>query len=192
KLKIANRREQTLIPKIVELCATEIERRGTNELGIYRVSGCKNDVIKLKNTIDSSMVHAELLLKKADVNDVTSLLKLFLRELPEALFGDEHYNDYMKMDEISDPTERDKKYKSLFKKLPPCNALTALFIMNHLIKMSKHSSATKMPLDNMAVIFGPTLLKPAINAGQATSDYDKMAEESDEIFKQKSVLLYYL
>jgi hypothetical protein len=80
-------------------------------VGIYRVSGSASDLQKLKKSFESSKssniclkfhknlmnflsldaYEAEQLLKEVDIHSVTGILKSYLRELPEALFTDSHY-----------------------------------------------------------------------------------------------------
>ncbi|CAJ0929950.1 unnamed protein product [Ranitomeya imitator] len=47
-------RERSKVPYIVRQCVEEIERRGMEEVGIYRVSGVATDIQALKNAFDSS------------------------------------------------------------------------------------------------------------------------------------------
>ena len=46
-------REKRSIPHIVTCCVREIERRGLDELGIYRVSGLATDIAKLRKVFDT-------------------------------------------------------------------------------------------------------------------------------------------
>lgn len=48
------RREHSKVPLIVRQCVEEIERRGMEEVGIYRVSGVATDIQALKATFDAS------------------------------------------------------------------------------------------------------------------------------------------
>lgn len=48
------RRERSKVPLIVRQCVEEIERRGMDEVGIYRVSGVATDIQALKAAFDSS------------------------------------------------------------------------------------------------------------------------------------------
>lgn len=48
------RRERSKVPLIVRQCVEEIERRGMEEVGIYRVSGVATDIQALKAAFDSS------------------------------------------------------------------------------------------------------------------------------------------
>lgn len=48
------RRERSKVPYIVRQCVEEIERRGMEEVGIYRVSGVATDIQALKAAFDVS------------------------------------------------------------------------------------------------------------------------------------------
>lgn len=48
------RREHSKVPLIVRQCVEEIERRGMEEVGIYRVSGVATDIQALKAAFDAS------------------------------------------------------------------------------------------------------------------------------------------
>lgn len=62
------RRERSKVPLIVRQCVEEIERRGMEEVGIYRVSGVATDIQALKAAFDSSefnrVVRLSFMLKK--------------------------------------------------------------------------------------------------------------------------------
>lgn len=55
------RRERSKVPLIVKQCVEEIERRGMDEVGIYRVSGVATDIQALKASFDSSEFCVNLL-----------------------------------------------------------------------------------------------------------------------------------
>ena len=48
------RREKRSVPFIVTRCVREVERRGMQEVGVYRVSGLASDITKLKKSFESS------------------------------------------------------------------------------------------------------------------------------------------
>ena len=48
------RREKRQVPFILTSCVREVERRGMNEVGIYRVSGSTSDVSRLKKAFETS------------------------------------------------------------------------------------------------------------------------------------------
>lgn len=43
-----------LVPHVVRCCVEEVERRGMDEVGIYRISGAASDISTLKAAFNSS------------------------------------------------------------------------------------------------------------------------------------------
>lgn len=54
RLNSSTRQEGVLVPHVVRCCVEEVERRGMDEVGIYRISGAANDITDLKTAFDSS------------------------------------------------------------------------------------------------------------------------------------------
>lgn len=48
------RQEGVLVPHIVRTCVEEVERRGLNEEGIYRISGASREIQELKHAFNTS------------------------------------------------------------------------------------------------------------------------------------------
>ena len=49
-----HRRERSKVPYIVRQCIEEVEKRGIDEVGIYRISGVATDIQALKTAFDTS------------------------------------------------------------------------------------------------------------------------------------------
>lgn len=49
-----HRRERSKVPYIVRQCIEEVEKRGIDEVGIYRISGVATDIQALKANFDTS------------------------------------------------------------------------------------------------------------------------------------------
>lgn len=58
-------------------------------------------------------------------------------------------------------------------------------------RVGQHEAANKMPFHNLAVVFGPTLLKPANKAGP-TSQLDLFSSGANDAMYQSGILFYYL
>lgn len=85
------------IPLVVEKCIEEIERRGLEEVGIYRVAGSGETVSELRQQLNRYAATVNLGDDQwIDINVVADALKQFFRELPEPLLTYERYGDYMK------------------------------------------------------------------------------------------------
>jgi N-chimaerin len=82
----------TIRPFILDICVKEIERRGLDTEGLYRVSGLSDDVEAIKVNLESDWEKAEATLKSCDdVHVITGILKMYLRSLPIPLITFEAY-----------------------------------------------------------------------------------------------------
>lgn len=69
---LPHRRERSKVPYIVRQCVEEIERRGMEEVGIYRVSGVATDIQALKAAFDVSECQPQEV-RDRDVDEVLTL-----------------------------------------------------------------------------------------------------------------------
>ncbi|TMS08309.1 Breakpoint cluster region protein [Larimichthys crocea] len=84
KISTVTKRERSKVPYIVRQCLEEIERRGMEEVGIYRVSGVATDIQALKTAFDTTLSDSvakescmlNLLLSLPEPNLVTFLFLL--------------------------------------------------------------------------------------------------------------------
>jgi hypothetical protein len=192
KLPTVLKREKRDIPFIISASIREVERRGMNEVGIYRVSGSASDLQKLKKSFESNAYEAEQLLKEVDIHSVTGILKSYLRELPEALFTDSHYQkffDTFNQFTNTNETARIEALQTIFNELPQPNKATIGLILDHLIRVNHHEAENKMSLHNLAMVFGPTLLRP----GPSTIKQKDLLESSTvDVMAQAGILYCFL
>ncbi|CAL8254217.1 unnamed protein product [Merluccius merluccius] len=71
------------IPFIITKCISEIERRALKLKGIYRVNGVKTRVEKLCQSFENGKELVEL--SECSPHDISNVLKLYLRQLPEPI-----------------------------------------------------------------------------------------------------------
>ncbi|GIX67762.1 rho GTPase-activating protein 100F [Caerostris extrusa] len=75
------------IPLIVKRCAEEVEKRGLDIVGIYRLCGSAVRKKTLRDSFERNSHNVDLSIDHVpDINVITSVLKDYLRELPEPLF----------------------------------------------------------------------------------------------------------
>ncbi|KAM5192972.1 breakpoint cluster region protein [Mantella aurantiaca] len=196
KIGVVTKRERSKVPYIVRQCVEEIERRGMEEVGIYRVSGVATDIQALKNAFDSNNKDVSVMMSDMDVNAIAGTLKLYFRELPAPLFTDELYPNFVEGIALSDPVAKESCMLNLLLSLPEPSLLTFLFLLDHLKRVAEKECLNKMSLHNLATVFGPTLLRPSekdskipTNPTQAISMADSW---SLEVMSQVQVLLYFL
>ncbi|XP_011894090.1 PREDICTED: breakpoint cluster region protein-like isoform X2 [Cercocebus atys] len=128
----SRRRQRSKVPYIVRQCMEEIECRGMEEVGIYRVSGVATDIQALKAAFDVNNKDVSVMTSEMDVNAIAGTLKLYFRELMEPLFTDEFYPNFTEGIALSDPVAKDSCMLNLLLSLPEANLLTFLFLLDHL------------------------------------------------------------
>ena len=74
------------------------------------------------------------LARDLDVNALSGLVKLYFRELPEALFTDALYPQLVNAMGLSDPDSKEKCMLAIKNKLPEPNKTVVNYLLNHLIK----------------------------------------------------------
>ncbi|KAK6620286.1 hypothetical protein RUM44_006687 [Polyplax serrata] len=147
------------IPLIVERCTSIVEARGLEVVGIYRVPGNTAAVTALTESVNKGMDYISPEDPRwNDVNVISSLLKSFFRNLPDSLFTSELYPKFIEADKIIDPKLRMITLRKLIKELPEHNFETLKHLLYHLKKIVSNSSVNKMETQNLAIVFGPTLL----------------------------------
>ncbi|MBN3296502.1 RHG23 protein, partial [Amia calva] len=101
------------IPLIVEICCGLVEEMGLEYTGIYRVPGNNAVVSSLQDQLNKGININPADEKWQDLNVISSLLKSFFRKLPEPLFTDDKYNDFIDANRMEDAGDRLKTMKKL-------------------------------------------------------------------------------
>ncbi|KAM9784648.1 rho GTPase-activating protein 23-like isoform 2-T2 [Syngnathus typhle] len=147
------------IPLIVEICCGLVEDMGLEYTGIYRVPGNNAMVSLLQEQLNKGVDINPTEEKWQDLNVVSSLLKSFFRKLPEPLFTNDKYNDFIDANRTEDPSDRLKTMKKLIRDLPDYYYHTLKFLVCHLKTVADHSDKNRMEPRNLALVFGPTLVR---------------------------------
>ncbi|XP_078141348.1 breakpoint cluster region protein [Centroberyx gerrardi] len=196
KIHVVTKRERSKVPLIVRQCVEEIERRGMEEVGIYRVSGVATDIQALKAAFDSNNKDVSLMMREMDVNAIAGTLKLYFRELPEPLFTDDLYPNFAGGIALSDSVAKESCMLNLLLSLPEPNLVTFLFLLDHLKRVAENESINKMSFHNLATVFGPTLLRPSEKDSKISASSTQPISMNDswslEVMSQVQVLLYFL
>lgn len=157
-------RENSSVPKFVKLCIEHVEEHGLDVDGLYRVSGNLAVIQKLRFAVN----HDEKLdlndSKWEDIHVITGALKMFFRELPEPLFTYNHFNDFVNAIK-QEPRQRVHAVKDLIKQLPKPNQDTMQILFRHLKRVVENGEKNRMTYQSVAIVFGPTLLKPEKETG---------------------------
>merc|ERR1719342_1045233 len=148
------------IPYLVKVCCDIVTERGLDIVGIYRVPGNNAAVTYLTEQVNKGVENFALEDQRwQDVNVVSSLLKSFFRKLPDPLFTVENYSLFIEASKIDLAPRRMDQLRKLVKELPEVHLETLKYLTSHLCQVAEHSSVNKMEVRNLAIVFGPTLVR---------------------------------
>ncbi|XP_057570536.1 rho GTPase-activating protein SYDE2 isoform X4 [Hippopotamus amphibius kiboko] len=194
-----------MVPLLIQKCIMEIEKRGCQVVGLYRLCGSAAVKKELREAFERDSKAVGLCESQyPDINVITGVLKDYLRELPSPLITKQLYEavlDAMAKNPLkmsssgceNDPS--DSKYTvDLLGCLPDVEKATLMMLLDHLKLVASYHDVNKMTCQNLAVCFGPVLLsqrqETSTHNNRVFTDSEELASALD--FKKHIEVLHYL
>ncbi|XP_041969229.1 rho GTPase-activating protein 42-like isoform X2 [Aricia agestis] len=138
-----------------------IEARGLEEQGLYRVAGVASKVSRLVGLARAGRLGGAALADPLewDTRTLTSALKAYLRALPEPLLTRRLHAQFLAAAKCERREERLCALHALVRALPPANRELLRAVLTHLRSVAARSDRNLMTVSNLAVCFGPTLMR---------------------------------
>ncbi|KZT66142.1 RhoGAP-domain-containing protein [Daedalea quercina L-15889] len=179
-------RDDVDVPAIMVKCCEAIEKYGLRSQGIYRIGGTMSKVAKLKERLDRDLDSVNLDADEwsSDISNVTSVLKMWLRELPDPLLTSALHGAFLDAARNENERLRHIRLHERVNDLPDPNYSTLKYFMGHLHRVVEHEAENAMSVQNVAIVFGPTLfgqLAPNMNGqmnGMADAGLQNKAVET--------------
>ncbi|KAF9417389.1 hypothetical protein HW555_005486 [Spodoptera exigua] len=151
------------LPFVVKKCVNEIEDRGMDSEGIYRVSGFADEIEALKLAFDRDGEAADLSVY-SNINVVAGTLKLYLRLLPVPLITYEVHPKLVQAIQMKTQAQQITSLRECLDSLPPAHFNCLQYMVQHLHRVSQLADVNKMSAHNLSTVFAPTLVAtpPAI------------------------------
>ncbi|KZT65545.1 RhoGAP-domain-containing protein [Daedalea quercina L-15889] len=146
------------VPKIVRICVRDIEKRGIECEGIYRVSGKHASVRELQHKIERNEAAFQFNPAVDDVYAVASFLKMYLRELPEPLFRFPLQERLAHSEDFDEHRGNDfQLIRGKIRRLPSVHQATLKVLLEHLARIAAHAEKNKMDAKNLAIVFAAVI-----------------------------------
>lgn len=161
------------LPSVVYRCLEYLyKNHGLREEGVFRLSGSSTMIKTLQERFDKEY-DVDLCAYENDsnnaylgVNTVTGLLKLYLRNLPHLIFGDEQYLLFKKIvdENYSNPQQIALGFRGLVEanEIPKANMSLMYSLFELLSRVNDNNKYNKMNLRNLCIVFSPTLNIPIV------------------------------
>uniref|UniRef100_A0A8D1Y8K8 Synapse defective Rho GTPase homolog 2 n=1 Tax=Sus scrofa TaxID=9823 RepID=A0A8D1Y8K8_PIG len=193
------------VPLLIQKCIMEIEKRGCQVVGLYRLCGSAAVKKELREAFERDSQAVGLCESQyPDINVITGVLKDYLRELPSPLITKQLYEavlDAMAKNPLkmssngceNDPADS-KDTVDLLDCLPDVEKATLMMLLDHLKLVASYQDVNKMTCQNLAVCFGPVLLS---QRQETSSHNNRVFTDSEELataldFKKHIEVLHYL
>ncbi|XP_061332837.1 protein FAM13A isoform X2 [Pezoporus flaviventris] len=142
------------IPIVVWNIVEYLTQHGMTQEGLFRVNGSMKMVEQLRLQYERG--EEVELVKDGDVYSAASLLKLFLRELPDGIITSALHPRFIQLyQDARNDMQKEHNLKELLKELPDAHYCLLKYLCQFLIKVAEHHIENRMNLCNLATVFGP-------------------------------------
>ncbi|KAI4824544.1 hypothetical protein KUCAC02_013048, partial [Chaenocephalus aceratus] len=144
-------------PVVVESCIRFINLHGLHHEGIFRVPGSQREVNHIRDAFERG--EDPLSDSECDLDSVAGVLKLYFRNLEPPLFPYDSYPQLLECVQIEGVTERATQIKVIISTFPRPLLVVMRYLFAFLNHVSQYSDENMMQPYNLAVCFGPSLLR---------------------------------
>uniref|UniRef100_A0AAR2LHN5 Rho GTPase activating protein 4a n=1 Tax=Pygocentrus nattereri TaxID=42514 RepID=A0AAR2LHN5_PYGNA len=147
-------------------CVSEAHLRRLHHEGIFRVPGSQSEVNHIRDAFERG--EDPLTDSECDIDSVAGVLKLYFRGLEKPLFPEESFNQLMECVQIENVAERAAQIKTVISSFPRPIIIVMRYLFAFLHHVSQYSDENMMQPYNLAVCFGPSLLRGAESGDAVT------------------------
>ncbi|XP_034269840.1 rho GTPase-activating protein 40 isoform X1 [Pantherophis guttatus] len=147
----------TRVPLILQALLSCLEKKGLDTEGILRVSGSQSRIKCLEQKLENEFYTGFFRWDEVHQNDVSGLLKRFIRELPTPLLTAEYLPAFAAVQNIPDLKQRLQALNLLILILPEPNRNTLKALLEFLRLVVTKERKNKMSLWNVSTVIAPNL-----------------------------------
>jgi len=153
------------LPAVVVDCVEKLQRDHLTHEGLFRIPGNNTTIIQLKQKYDYG---ESVNMFSETANDVSGLLKLYLRDMPEPLFPWDMYDSFLN---AWDTVREDggAGLRAVAKSIPPSRQRLMKYLFNYFHILSLNHAINKMKARNIAICLAPNVLRPKVETLQSVA-----------------------
>ncbi|XP_050339811.1 uncharacterized protein LOC126766094 isoform X1 [Bactrocera neohumeralis] len=157
------------VPTFITSCIKYLEEHGLHKVGLFRVSTSKKRVKQMREDFNKNAVTD--IREETCPHDVATLIKEFLRDLPEPLLCSGLYKAFLETQRIRNRRLQLEAISHLVKLLPAAHRDTLYVLFKFLARVASCSDdvighdgnvqvcGNKMDSNNLATVFAPNILR---------------------------------
>jgi hypothetical protein len=172
----------SLVP-VLAVLAECLYKQGREIEGLFRVNGSVSELLILRESVLNRGGGELTSEESGDPHVVAGLIKLFLRELEEPLMLFSVYDHLLGSLEVKEDKARLQVMKAIIDTLPKENRSILFKLLDLFCLISSNEPITKMSTHNLAVVMGPTIMRPC---GES---FDTMMSDSSKVVSVVTILI---
>ncbi|XP_075882463.1 rho GTPase-activating protein 4-like isoform X2 [Nelusetta ayraudi] len=145
------------VPVIVQSCICFINLHGLHHEGIFRVPGSQMEINSLRDAFERG--EDPLAERKCDLDSVAGVLKLYFRSLESPLVPIESTGQLLEHAQIKNEAERAAQLRAVISSFPEPVVIVMRYLFAFLHHVTEYSDENMMQPYNLAVCFGPSLVR---------------------------------
>ncbi|KAL0829546.1 hypothetical protein ABMA28_003059, partial [Loxostege sticticalis] len=170
------------VPALISACLAHLRRVGLHTQGLFRVSASKKRVRQLREEWERGQEAA--LDTAVCPHDVATLLKEFLRDLPDPLLCRDLYTAFLNTQKIRNRRLQWEALRLIVQLLPAAHRDTLHALLSFLAQLAAHADddrqpGNKMDAANLATVFAPNILHK--NKPNEPANAEQLSERADVI-----------
>ncbi|CAL1605372.1 unnamed protein product [Knipowitschia caucasica] len=173
------------IPVVVESCIRFINLHGLHHEGIFRVPGSQREVNLIRDAFERG--EDPLSDSECDLDSVAGVLKLYFRGLEPPLFPYDSYNQLLDCVQIESVPDKAAQIKAIVSSFPRPLLIVMRYLFAFLNHVSQYSDENMMQPYNLAVCFGPSLLR-GVDSDDAVAQQPQVNELVKTLILQHDVI----
>ncbi|XP_047614899.1 rho GTPase-activating protein 18 isoform X2 [Phacochoerus africanus] len=147
----------TRIPLIFQKLISRIEEGGLETEGLLRIPGAAVRIKNLCQELEAKFYEGTFNWESVKQHDAASLLKLFIRELPQPLLSVEYLKAFQAVQNLPTKKQQLQALNLLVILLPDANRDTLKALLEFLQRVVDNREKNKMTIMNVAMVMAPNL-----------------------------------
>ncbi|XP_069866873.1 rho GTPase-activating protein 18 isoform X1 [Dipodomys merriami] len=164
----------TRIPLIFQKLISRIEEGGLETEGLLRIPGAAMRIKNLCQELEAKFYEGTFNWENVKQHDAASLLKLFIRELPQPLLSVEYLKAFQAVQNLSSKKQQLQALNLLIILLPDVNRDTLKALLEFLQRVIDNKGENKMTVLNVAMVMAPNLFMCQL--GLKTNEQQELAK----------------
>lgn len=157
------------LPRGIQAALTWLKINALDQIGIFRKSGVKSRIAKLKTAIDQTDENIIKIFEDQQAYDVADVVKQYFRDLPESLLTAKLCDTFVSIFQYLPVEVKFEALQSAVLLLPDENREVLLMLLEFLNQVAAKSEHNQMSPNNLAVCLAPSIFQNGVHSNTPTA-----------------------